>query len=104
MRSPVPAVESLLITPQPLDSGPQRVLIVDADPSTRSILEVALKRSGFDVSSATTGREAFDALSTGKLPNVVVLSSDLHGEDGYSLCAQLRGDERTEKLPVLLLA
>jgi DNA-binding response OmpR family regulator len=102
--SSVSAVESPVITPQPAESGAQRVLVVDADPSTRSILEVALKRSGFDVATATTGREAFDTLTTSKLPNVVVLSSDLHGEDGYSLCAQLRGDTRTEHLPVLLLA
>jgi CheY-like chemotaxis protein len=102
--SSVSVVESPVITPQPAESGAQRVLVVDADPSTRSILEVALKRSGFDVATATTGREAFDTLTVGKLPNVVVLSSDLHGEDGYSLCAQLRGDTRTEHLPVLLLA
>ncbi len=105
MRSSVSApASSPVVTPAPVESGSQRVLIVDADPSTRSILEVALKRSGFDVSSATSGSDAMTVLASGELPAVVVLSSDLHGEDGYSLCAQLRGEARTEHLPVLLLA
>jgi CheY-like chemotaxis protein len=104
MKSPVSAVESPVITPQPVESGAQRVLVVDADASTRSILEVALKRSGFEVASATNSREAFDVLGAQRRPSVMVLSSDLNGEDGYSLCAQLRGDTRFETLPVVLLA
>lgn len=104
MKSPVSALESPLITPAPLESGAQRVLVVDADRSSRSILEVALKRSGFEVTTATTAREAMLSLAAGSLPNVLVLASELQGEDGYSLCAQLRGEPRFEKLPVLLLA
>ena len=85
--------------------GTQRVMVVDADASSRSILEVSLKRAGFEVAIATTGREALHALAINpRLPAAVVLSSELHGEDGYSVCAQLRAEARTAKLPVLLLA
>jgi CheY-like chemotaxis protein len=104
MKSPVSALESPVITPAPLESGAQRVLVVDGDKSSRSILEVALKRSGFEVATSTTAREAMLSLAAGAAPSVLVLASDLHGEDGYSLCAQLRGEPRFEKLPVLLLA
>ncbi len=85
--------------------GGKAVLVVDGDASSRSILEVSLKRTGFEVTAFTTGREALNALhAMSRLPQVVVLSSELHGDDGYSLCAQLRSDARTAKLPVLLLA
>jgi len=86
-------------------AGGKQVLVVDGDASSRSILEVSLKRAGFEVTAFTSGREALGALQgSARLPQVVVLSSELHGDDGYSLCAQLRADARTAKLPVLLLA
>lgn len=88
--------------------GTQRVMVVDGDASSRSILEVSLKRAGFEVAVATNGREALSSLQStaaaGKLPAAMVLSTELPGEDGYSLCAQLRAEPKTAKLPVLLLA
>jgi DNA-binding response OmpR family regulator len=103
MASPVPRVSPVITEPFEI-GGNRRVLVVDADPSSRSILEVALKRAGFDVASATSGREGLQLLSGGRAPKVVVVSSQLHGEDGYSFVAQLRADGRNGKLPVLLLA
>ncbi len=88
--------------------GTRRVMVVDGDASSRSILEVSLKRAGFEVAVATNGREALSTLQStaaaGKLPAAMVLSTELPGEDGYSLCAQLRSEPNTAKLPVLLLA
>src|SRR5258706_4942372 len=86
--------------------GSKRVMVVDADPSSRSILEVSLKRAGFNVAVQTSGREALQVLQSQgqRLPEVLVLSTDVHGTDGYSLIAQLRADARTAKLPLLLLA
>ena len=44
------------------------------------------------------------ALLQARLPDVIVLESDLGGQDGFTFCAQLRGDDRLAKIPVLLLA
>lgn len=79
------------------------VLVIDPDESTRSVLEVALSRDGFDVWSASGSAEGM-LLLTGHLPDVIVLESDLGGDDGFAFVAQVRGDERTAKLPVVLLA
>ncbi|MFT3708733.1 MAG: response regulator [Archangium sp.] len=79
------------------------VLVIDPDESTRSVLEVALSRDGFDVWSASGSQEGMVLLS-GHLPDVIVLESDLGGDDGFAFVAQLRGDERLNKLPVILLA
>lgn len=79
------------------------VLVIDPDESTRSVLEVALSRDGFDVWSAAGSAEGM-LLLTGHLPDVIVLESDLGGDDGFTFVAQVRGDERTAKLPVVLLA
>ncbi|MBL8912429.1 MAG: tetratricopeptide repeat protein [Archangium sp.] len=93
---------------QPASNTAQRsnkplVLVIDPDESTRSVLEVALSRDGFDVWSASGSAEGM-LLLTGHLPDVIVLESDLGGDDGFAFVAQVRGDERTAKLPVVLLA
>ncbi len=79
------------------------VLVVDPDESTRSVLEVALSRDGFEVWSAGSAAQAL-LLLTGRLPDVIVLESDLGGEEGFTFVAQLRGEDRLMKVPVLLLA
>src|SRR5258705_13216227 len=96
---------SRVITEQFEAVGSRRVMVVDSDQSSRSILEVSLKRAGFEVAIASGGREALQEIAASqKLPAVVVISTELNGEDGYSLCAQLRADARTAKVPVMLLA
>lgn len=79
------------------------VLIIDPDESTRSVLEMAMARAGFDVWTSTSGAMGLTLLE-GRLPHVIVVQADLGGEEGFSFVAQLRGDERLEKIPVVLLA
>lgn len=79
------------------------VLVVDPDDSTRSVLEVALGRDGFEVWSAGSGKQGLSLL-TGRLPDVIVLESDLGGEEGFTFVAQIRGEDRLMNIPVLLLA
>ncbi len=79
------------------------VLVIDPDESTRSVLEVAMGRDGFEVWSAATAKLGL-ALLQGRPPDVIILESDLNGEDGFSFVAEVRGDDRLAKIPVLLLA
>ena len=79
------------------------VLIIDPDESTRSVLEVAMGRDGFEVWSSATAKLGLTLLQ-GRLPDAIILESDLGVEDGFSFVAQLRGDDRMSKIPVLLLA
>ncbi len=79
------------------------VLVVDPDSSARSVLEVVLVRDGFDVWSTGSGVEGLTLLAK-RTPDVIVLESDLGGEDGFSFVSQIRGELRTAHVPVLLLA
>ncbi len=80
------------------------VLVIDPSETARSVLEVALSRDGFDVWSSASAASALELLKQGRVPDVVVLESDLGGEDGFSFVSQLRGTRATAKVPVLLLA
>lgn len=80
------------------------VMVIDPDASARSVLEVALTRDGFDVWSADNSEQGLELMAVERVPDVVVLESDLGGEDGFSLVSQLRGTARTAGVKVLLLA
>ncbi len=80
------------------------VLVVDPDRSARAVLEVALSRDGFDVWSVETAEQGVGVLRRGRTPDVIVLESDLRGGDGFSFCAELRGNQKTARVPVVLLA
>lgn len=80
------------------------VLVVDPDRSARAVLEVALARDGFDVWSVESAEQGLGVLRRGRTPDVIVLESDLSGGDGFSFCAELRGNQKTARVPVVLLA
>lgn len=76
-----------------------RILIVDDDEDIRTLLEDYLRKNGFDAQSVADGNGMWDAL-TAKPFALVVLDLMLPGEDGLSLCRQLRAKSQ---LPVLML-
>lgn len=89
--------------PTPVDRRPL-VMVIDPDVTARTVLEVALARDGFDVWSADNSEQGLELMAVERVPDVVVLESDLGGEDGFSLVSQLRGSARTQGVKVVLLA
>ena len=80
-------------------AGP-RLLLVDDEDNLRSMLEAALRHSGFEVEPAASGRAALDAVEASK-PDLVVLDVMLPDLDGFAVVKRLRsGGDRT---PVLFL-
>jgi two-component system OmpR family response regulator len=69
----------------------ERLLLVDDEDNLRSMLEAALRHSGFDVRAVATGRDALEAVATDR-PDVVVLDVMLPDLDGFVVCKRLRTD------------
>lgn len=80
----------------------KRALVVEDDPDIVELIEHYLKAEGFEVEGIADGRRALERLRGGG-HDVVVLDLQLPGLDGLSLCAELRRDERTRALPVIML-
>lgn len=78
-----------------------KVLIVDDDPDILDLLSVTLE-SEFDLSKASTGKEALDKLKN-DTPNLVVLDYMLPDIEGPQICKILRKDSLLMNLPVLML-
>ena len=82
-----------------MPAGP-RVLVVDDDPQLREALTRALELDGYDVSTASNGAKALDALRDDR-PDVMVLDVMMPYVGGLDVCRTLR--ERKDRLPILVL-
>ncbi len=77
-----------------------RILVVDDEENIRFLVGSALRRAGFGVTSAATGREALDLAATAR-PALVVLDVMLPDLDGFAILDELR--RRGDTVPVLFL-
>jgi len=78
----------------------ERLLLVDDEENLRSMLEAALRHSGFDVVPVATGRAALDAVKAER-PELIVLDVMLPDIDGFEVCRRLRTEG--DRTPVLFL-
>ncbi len=79
-----------------------KILVVDDEPSTLTLLEKRLQAAGYDVLTAANGKDAIDIARREK-PALIVLDILMPGMDGSETAAILHGDERTKDIPILFL-
>lgn len=79
-----------------------KVLIADDEHNIRHILDFSLHAEGFAVVAASNGEEAM-TLAISERPDLVILDVMMPGQGGIETCRQLKGDERTAQIPVVLL-
>jgi two-component system, NarL family, nitrate/nitrite response regulator NarL len=79
-----------------------RILIVDDDPHSRTLISLVLKRAGYTTCEAETGEEAL-AEAKRTRPALVVLETLLPGVSGYEVCRELK-DEFGEALPIVFVS
>ncbi len=77
-----------------------RLLLVDDEDNLRSMLDAALRHSGFDVHPVANGRDAIDAVAVVH-PDLIVLDVMLPDLDGFDVCKRLRSSG--DRTPVLFL-
>lgn len=79
-----------------------KVLVVEDNPTTRTLLRDSLDLEGYDVSTLPDGAGVSSFLEH-TLPDLVILDVMMPGLDGYTVLRQIRENDRTRGLPVLLL-
>ena len=77
-----------------------KVLVIDDEPGIRSLLDTLLRRKGYDVVLAESGRKGLE-LFRRERPDVVVLDLKMPGMDGLAVLQQVRSLNPT--LPVIIL-
>jgi adenylate cyclase len=85
-------------------AGAERtILVVDDDPVILRLLEVNFEMEGFIVRTAGDGREGCDA-ARAEAPDIIVSDVMMPRMSGIELVAELKGDDATASIPIILLS
>ena len=82
--------------------SPERVLIVDDDPSFLAFLEMRLQLDGEETFVAASAEDAMAAIDAFE-PTLVITDVVLPGASGLHLVRELRADSGRRRLPILIL-
>ncbi len=80
----------------------QKILIIEDERDLLEVLTYNLEKEGYEVQSATDGRDGLQKAQLGN-PDLVMLDLMLPVMDGLEVCRQLRSDSRTQRVRVLML-
>lgn len=78
----------------------QRVLVVDDNPQTLTLVERILERAGFEVWCASSGSEALERIERRGLPHLAIVDYLMPGMNGFELCERLH---EFSELPIIML-
>ena len=79
-----------------------RVLVVDDEPDITALVAYHLAKAGFRVSTAANGPDALKAAREER-PDVIILDVMLPGVSGYDVLAELRRQDETRDVGVIML-
>jgi DNA-binding response OmpR family regulator len=80
-----------------------RVLVVEDDPDLAATMQEALQDEGYEVRVVLHGVQAY-AEAAAFLPHVILLDLMMPDFDGYDIGRQLRGDDVTAAIPVVIVS
>jgi class 3 adenylate cyclase len=79
-----------------------RILVVDDTPANLQALAGTLKDKGYQISVATSGRQALEAVARVR-PDLILLDVMMPEMDGFETCKRLKSSEATSDIPVIFL-
>lgn len=77
----------------------QKIMIIEDDPAVREELSLLLKNEGYHPIPVTAFHNILQQVST-ETPDLILLDLGLPGQDGLSLCADLR---RNNNIPIIFV-
>lgn len=83
-------------------TAPAKILVVDDDASTRTLLELILSSGGHEITLLNDGREALAYLKT-NTPDLIVIDVNMPVLDGIEVCSRIKKLPRFKKISVIVL-
>ena len=80
----------------------RKILVVDDEVDLLDLISYNLTKDGFEVSTASDGEEALSEIRKTRY-DLIVLDLMLPGIQGMELCRILRGDPKTDTIPIIML-
>ena len=92
------------IPPDALESGKQKVLVVDDDPEIVELFVDVLERDGrFEIRTAGSGYDA-GMITQEFMPDLIILDYMLPDINGNVVCQTLRADPRFEHMKIVIVS
>jgi len=79
-----------------------RILVVDDTPANLQALAATLKEKGYQISVATNGRQALEAVARVR-PDLILLDVMMPEMDGFEACRRLKASDATNDIPIIFL-
>ena len=86
-----------------MDEKKHIILVVEDDEFLRSLAAKRLEKDGYGVAVAVDGESAFNIVLETK-PTLVLLDLLLPGKDGFEVLKQIRENNVTKKIPVIIFS
>lgn len=77
------------------------VLVVDDSLTERKILTAHLEGEGLSVIFSTSGEDALEKIKS-ETPDLIVLDVVLPGRSGFEVCRELKSNDETKGIPIIL--
>lgn len=80
----------------------EKILIVDDEKDIAKLLDYNLKKEGYRTLLAYDGEDALD-MAVRERPDIILLDLMLPGIDGLEVCRQLKKEDKTSAIPIIML-
>ncbi|GJJ01196.1 hypothetical protein RugamoR64_17340 [Duganella rhizosphaerae] len=88
-------------SPAPRAPG-RSIMVVDDSMTVRRVTQRLLEREGYSVVLAKDGVDALEQLQ-GATPDLMLVDIEMPRMDGFDLTRNVRGDERTKDIPIIMI-
>jgi len=80
-----------------------RIAVIEDDADIREVLELTLRREGFEVMAADAGSSGY-AMVKSQLPDLVLLDLMLPDLDGLEICRLLKSEPATQEIGIIMVS
>ena len=101
LKFPISASSIPSIETEVTDPARPCVLVIDDDADVHELLSRDLKSFGYEIQHAVSAEQGRELL-TARRPAIIILDLNLPGSSGLEFLTDLRSDDETEALPVLV--
>jgi len=81
----------------------KKILLIDDDPDVITVLQLLLKKKGYEVATANREEEAYSQVSLFQ-PDLIVLDVLLSGVDGRIICKKLKNTQASKHIPIIMFS
>ena len=80
-----------------------KILVVDDDESILDAVSLVLEEAGFTVETTPKGDETYPKVTSFN-PDLILLDVLMSGNDGRHICKNLKTDDTTKKIPIVMIS